>query len=262
MDARLLRAVAGVGGAAGARARGRPLAAQRGGTAGTGWRRVAGGAAAGVRGRARRDPAALPALRAAARASSRCCGRRSPGSSSTGPGSGSLLNTGSGTYSMVHSWVSTDPALLIGGFAAALLTVASRRLRPFGVHPAAPGGRAHPRRLPAVLLRHGGGAVRRRVHRGQRRRALGEGGPVPGAARGGGRARPAGRTVRALPRPGRGRAGRADVRRATSCRSGSATSTPTRACTATSRTWRRPRGRSATSPRATSSWSTTTCGWT
>ncbi len=48
------------------------------------------------------------------------------------PGSGSLLNSGSGTYSMVHSWVSTDPALLIGGFVAALLTLASRRLRPFG----------------------------------------------------------------------------------------------------------------------------------
>ena len=48
------------------------------------------------------------------------------------PGSGSLLNSGSGTYSMVHSWVSTDPALLIGGFVAALLTLLSRRLRPFG----------------------------------------------------------------------------------------------------------------------------------
>ena len=48
------------------------------------------------------------------------------------PGSGSLLNSGSGTYSMVHSWISTDPWLLIGGFAAALLTLASRRLRPFG----------------------------------------------------------------------------------------------------------------------------------
>ena len=48
------------------------------------------------------------------------------------PGSGSLLDTGSGTYSMVHSWISTDPWLLIGGFVAALLTLFSRRLRPFG----------------------------------------------------------------------------------------------------------------------------------
>ena len=49
------------------------------------------------------------------------------------PGSGSLLNTGSGTYSMFHQWVSTDPWLLIGGFAAALLALGSRRLRPFAV---------------------------------------------------------------------------------------------------------------------------------
>ncbi len=49
------------------------------------------------------------------------------------PGSGSLLNTGSSTYSMVHQWVAADPWLLIGGFAAALLALFSRRLRPFGV---------------------------------------------------------------------------------------------------------------------------------
>jgi len=48
------------------------------------------------------------------------------------PGSGSLLNTGSATYHAVHFWVSTDPWLLIGGFAAALLTLFSARLRPFG----------------------------------------------------------------------------------------------------------------------------------
>jgi hypothetical protein len=49
------------------------------------------------------------------------------------PGSGSLLDTGSTTYSMFHQWVSTDPWLLIGGFVAALLCLFSRRLRPFGV---------------------------------------------------------------------------------------------------------------------------------
>jgi hypothetical protein len=49
------------------------------------------------------------------------------------PGSGSLLNTSSTTYSMFHQWVSTDPWLLIGGFIAALLALGSRRLRPFGV---------------------------------------------------------------------------------------------------------------------------------
>jgi hypothetical protein len=49
------------------------------------------------------------------------------------PGSGSLLNTGSTTYSMFHQWVSTDPWLLIGGFVAALLCLLRRRLRPFGV---------------------------------------------------------------------------------------------------------------------------------
>jgi hypothetical protein len=49
------------------------------------------------------------------------------------PGSGSLLNTSSTTYSMFHQWVSTDPWLLIGGFVAALLALGSRRLRPFGV---------------------------------------------------------------------------------------------------------------------------------
>ncbi|MGD0701579.1 MAG: phospholipid carrier-dependent glycosyltransferase [Trebonia sp.] len=48
------------------------------------------------------------------------------------PGSGSLLNTGSTTYSMFHQWVTTDPWLLIGGFVAALLALFSRRLRPFG----------------------------------------------------------------------------------------------------------------------------------
>ena len=48
------------------------------------------------------------------------------------PGSGSLLNSGSTTYSMVHGWVSTDPWLLIGGFIAALLSLLSPRLRPFG----------------------------------------------------------------------------------------------------------------------------------
>jgi hypothetical protein len=48
------------------------------------------------------------------------------------PGSGSLLDSGSTTYSMVHQWVSTDPWLLIGGFIAALLTLFSARLRPFG----------------------------------------------------------------------------------------------------------------------------------
>jgi hypothetical protein len=49
------------------------------------------------------------------------------------PGTGSLLNTGSTTYSMFHQWVSTDPWLLIGGFVAALLSLFSKRLRPFGV---------------------------------------------------------------------------------------------------------------------------------
>ena len=48
------------------------------------------------------------------------------------PGSGSLLNTSSTTYAMVHQWVSTDPWLLIGGFVAALVCLFSRRLRPFG----------------------------------------------------------------------------------------------------------------------------------
>jgi hypothetical protein len=48
------------------------------------------------------------------------------------PGSGSLLNSGSTTYSMVHQWISTDPWLLIGGFIAALLSLLSPRLRPFG----------------------------------------------------------------------------------------------------------------------------------
>ena len=48
------------------------------------------------------------------------------------PGSGSLLDSGSTTYSMVHGWVGTDPWLLVGGFIAALLTLLSPRLRPFG----------------------------------------------------------------------------------------------------------------------------------
>jgi hypothetical protein len=62
------------------------------------------------------------------------------------PGSGSLLDTGSTTYSMVHGWVSTDPWLLIGGLVAALLSLLSRRLRPFGVALL----------LQAVVLLHGG----------------------------------------------------------------------------------------------------------
>jgi hypothetical protein len=49
------------------------------------------------------------------------------------PGSGSLLDSGSVTYAMVHQWVSTDPWLLVGGFVAALLALFSARLRPFGV---------------------------------------------------------------------------------------------------------------------------------
>jgi hypothetical protein len=49
------------------------------------------------------------------------------------PGSGSLLDASSSTYSMVHQWVSTDPWLLIGGFIAALLSLGSGRLRPFAV---------------------------------------------------------------------------------------------------------------------------------
>ena len=62
------------------------------------------------------------------------------------PGSGSLLNTGSTTYSMVHGWVATDSWLLIGGLAAALLSLLSRPLRPFGVALL----------LQAVVLIHGG----------------------------------------------------------------------------------------------------------
>jgi hypothetical protein len=62
------------------------------------------------------------------------------------PGSGSLLNSGSGTYSLVHQWVSTDPWLLIGGFVAALLSLFSRRLRPFGAALL----------LEVVILIHGG----------------------------------------------------------------------------------------------------------
>jgi hypothetical protein len=48
-------------------------------------------------------------------------------------GSGSLLNSSSQTYSLVHTWVTTDPWLLIGGFVAALLMLFSSRLRPFSV---------------------------------------------------------------------------------------------------------------------------------
>jgi hypothetical protein len=62
------------------------------------------------------------------------------------PGSGSLLDSGSTTYAMVHGWVSTDPWLLIGGFVAALLALLSQRLRPFGVALL----------LQAVVLLHGG----------------------------------------------------------------------------------------------------------
>jgi len=47
------------------------------------------------------------------------------------PSSGSLLNTSSVTYSMVHGWVTTDPWLLVTGFVAAVLMMGSRRLRPF-----------------------------------------------------------------------------------------------------------------------------------
>jgi hypothetical protein len=49
------------------------------------------------------------------------------------PGSGSLLNSSTYTYSLVHTWVSTDPWLLLGGFFAALFMLLSRRLRPFSV---------------------------------------------------------------------------------------------------------------------------------
>jgi len=49
------------------------------------------------------------------------------------PGSGSLLNSSSYTYSLVHTWVTTDPWLLLGGFFAALFMLLSRRLRPFSV---------------------------------------------------------------------------------------------------------------------------------
>ena len=62
------------------------------------------------------------------------------------PGSGSLLNSGSYTYSLVHTWVTTDPWLLAGGFFAALLMLFSRRLRPFSVALL----------LQVVVLLHGG----------------------------------------------------------------------------------------------------------
>ena len=47
------------------------------------------------------------------------------------PSSGSLLDTSSVTYSMVHGWVTTDPWLLVTGFIASVLMLGSRRLRPF-----------------------------------------------------------------------------------------------------------------------------------
>jgi hypothetical protein len=49
------------------------------------------------------------------------------------PGSGSLLNSSTYTYSLVHTWVTTDPWLLLGGFFAALFMLLSKRLRPFSV---------------------------------------------------------------------------------------------------------------------------------
>jgi hypothetical protein len=62
------------------------------------------------------------------------------------PGSGSLLDSGSYTYSLVHTWVTTDPWLLLGGFFAALFMLLSRRLRPFSVGLL----------LQIVILLHGG----------------------------------------------------------------------------------------------------------
>jgi hypothetical protein len=48
------------------------------------------------------------------------------------PGSGSLLDSGSFTYAVVHGWLITDPWLLVTGLVAALpLVLFSRRLRPF-----------------------------------------------------------------------------------------------------------------------------------
>jgi hypothetical protein len=51
----------------------------------------------------------------------------------TRPGSGSVLDPGSGTYAVVRGWVDADPWLLVTGFIAALLLLLSRRLRPFSV---------------------------------------------------------------------------------------------------------------------------------
>jgi hypothetical protein len=51
----------------------------------------------------------------------------------TRPGSGSLLDPGSGTYAVVHGWVNSDPWLLVTGFVAALALMLSRPLRPFAV---------------------------------------------------------------------------------------------------------------------------------
>ncbi len=44
--------------------------------------------------------------------------------------SGSLLTAGSGTRKLVDTWLAQDPFLMWGGFAAALLALAVRRLRP------------------------------------------------------------------------------------------------------------------------------------
>lgn len=49
------------------------------------------------------------------------------------PGSGSLLNSSTVTYSMVHGWVLSDPWLLVSGFIAALLMLFSQRLRPISI---------------------------------------------------------------------------------------------------------------------------------
>jgi hypothetical protein len=62
------------------------------------------------------------------------------------PGSGSLLDSGSYTYSLVHTWITTDPWLLLGGFFAALFMLLSRRLRPLSVGLL----------LQVVVLLHGG----------------------------------------------------------------------------------------------------------
>jgi hypothetical protein len=51
----------------------------------------------------------------------------------TRPGSGSLLDPGSGTYTVAKGWVNTDPWLLVTGFVAALTLLLAPRLRPFAV---------------------------------------------------------------------------------------------------------------------------------